>query len=160
MRWTPRRTLAEEHHWRAAQGQPGWTAAPAGVEVVQPAGLAPVYRQFRKSFEDGKNEPDAADFYYGEMEMRRCDRNRPGAERVLLALYWAVSGYGLRASRALGWLLGAMAATVLVMMLWGLPVDDPKPSTTGRLNGQDISLTTDKSDPVNPTGSLSSRLTS
>lgn len=53
-----------------------------------------------------------------------------------------------------------MAATVLVMMLWGLPVDDPKPATTGRLNGQDISLTTDTSDPVNPTGSLGSRLTS
>jgi hypothetical protein len=53
-----------------------------------------------------------------------------------------------------------MAATVLVMMLWGLPADDPKPATTGRVTGQDISLTTDKPDPVNPTGSLSSRLTS
>ncbi|WP_351233258.1 pentapeptide repeat-containing protein [Streptomyces sp. NPDC002133] len=159
VRWTARRTLAEEQHWHANRGRSGWTAAPAGVEVVGPAQLAPVYRQLRKSFEDSKNEPDAADFYYGEMQMRRHDRNRPRAERALLALYWAVSGYGLRASRALGWLLGAMAATVLVMMLWGLPVDDPKPATTGQLTGQDISLTTDKPDPVNPTGSLSSRLT-
>ncbi|MET8957183.1 pentapeptide repeat-containing protein [Streptomyces sp. NPDC004533] len=160
VRWTARRTLAEEQHWRAAQGRSEWTAAPAGVEVVGPAQLAPIYRQLRKSFEDSKNEPDAADFYYGEMEMRRHDRQRPRAEHALLALYWAVSGYGLRASRALAWLLGAMAATVLVMMLWGLPADDPKSVTTGRLTGQDISLTTDKPDPVNPTGSLSSRLSS
>ncbi|MDG9694049.1 pentapeptide repeat-containing protein [Streptomyces sp. DH17] len=158
VRWTARRTLAEEQHWRAAQGRSGWTAAPAGVEVVGPAQLAPVYRHLRKSFEDHRNEPDAADFYYGEMEMRRHDRNRPRAERALLAVYWALSGYGLRASRAVGWLLGAMAVTVLVMMLWGLPADDPKPATTGRLTGQDISLTTDKPDPVNPTGSLLSRL--
>ncbi|MGA4803607.1 pentapeptide repeat-containing protein [Streptomyces lavendulocolor] len=159
VRWTVRRTLAEEQHWRRAQGLSGWTEAPSGVQVVGPAGLAPVYRQLRKSFEDSKNEPDAADFYYGEMEMRRYDRGRPRAERTLLALYWAVSGYGLRASRALGWLLGSMAATVLVMMLWGLPQGDPKPATTGRLSGTDISLTTDKPDSLNPTGPLSSRLT-
>ncbi|MET7618824.1 pentapeptide repeat-containing protein [Streptomyces sp. NPDC005408] len=159
VRWTARRTLAEEQHWRHMQGLSGWTEAPYGVEVVGPAGLAPVYRQLRKSFEDSKNEPDAADFYYGEMEMRRHDRKRPRAERALLAVYWAVSGYGLRATRALGWLLGAMAGTVLVMMLWGLPLDDPKPATTGRLAGQDISLTTDKPDPVNPSGPLRTRLT-
>ncbi|PAZ17354.1 hypothetical protein CLM62_02975 [Streptomyces sp. SA15] len=41
--------------------------------------------QVRKSLEDGKNEPDAADSYYGEMEMRRHDVTRPGGERVLLA---------------------------------------------------------------------------
>ncbi|GGV05938.1 hypothetical protein GCM10010211_85820 [Streptomyces albospinus] len=133
VRWTARRTLIEEQHWRARRGCSGWAAAPDGTEVIGPAGLAPVYRQLRKSFEDGKNEPDAVDFYYGEMEMRRHDRNRPIAERALLALYWAVSGYGLRASRALVWLLGAMAATVLVMMLWGLPLNDPKTATTGRL---------------------------
>jgi hypothetical protein len=160
LRWTARRTLAEEHHWRAAQGRAGWRPAPEGVEVVGPAVLTPVYRQLRKSLEDGKNEPDAADFYYGEMDMRRHDPKRPRAERALLALYWAASGYGLRSSRALGWLLGAMAATVLVMMLWGIPTDDPKPATTGQLTGQTISLTTDKPDPVNPTGSLRSRLTS
>ncbi|MFF7680981.1 pentapeptide repeat-containing protein [Actinacidiphila glaucinigra] len=160
LRWTARRTMAEEQHWRAAQGRSGWAAAPTGVEVVGPEVLAPVYRQLRKCFEDAKNEPDAADFYYGEMEMRRHDRNRPRAERALLALYWAVSGYGLRASRALGWLLGAMTATVLVMMLWGLPVVDPKPATTGQLTGHTISLTTDTPAPVNPSGPLRSRLTS
>ncbi|NDZ78311.1 hypothetical protein G3I19_07180, partial [Streptomyces sp. SID10853] len=138
----------------------GWAGAPDGTPVVGPAGLAPVYRQLRKSFEDSKNEPDAADFYYGEMEMRRHNSRRPRGERALLTLYWAVSGYGLRASRALGWLLAAMAVTVLLMMLWGLPEDAPQSSMTGRLTGRSISLTTDDPEPVDPAGPLGSRLSS
>ncbi|GAA2652912.1 hypothetical protein [Streptomyces vastus] len=160
IRWTPRRTLAEEHHWRAATGATGRTPAPSDSHPAELPALAPVYRQLRKSLEDAKNEPDAADFYYGEMEMRRNDGGRPRAERALLTLYWAVSGYGLRASRALGWLLGAMAAAVLVMMLWSVPEHDPKPATAGHLTGRDISLTTDKPTPVNPSGPLHTRLTS
>ncbi|MGH8884700.1 MAG: hypothetical protein ACRDYX_05915 [Egibacteraceae bacterium] len=35
------------------------------------------------------------------MERRRLDRPRSGAERLILFLYWLVSGYGLRAWRAL-----------------------------------------------------------
>ncbi|MFC9534482.1 pentapeptide repeat-containing protein [Streptomyces sp. NPDC056975] len=160
VRWTKRRTLAEEQHWRAAQGQDAWAAAPTGVKVVEPTELASVYRQLRKSFEDGKNEPDAADFYYGEMEMRRHDQKRPRAERTLLTLYWAVSGYGMRASRALAWLLGAMATTVLVMTLWGIPKVAARPESTGRLTGKSISMTSGTTDLVNPNGPLSQRMTS
>ncbi|WP_314412199.1 pentapeptide repeat-containing protein [Streptomyces sp. DSM 40484] len=158
-RWTPRRTLAEEHHWRAVRSASGWTAAPAGIDPPGPTAISPVYRQLRKSLEDNKNEPDAADFYYGEMEMRRYDGVRPFSERALLAAYWALSGYGLRASRALGWLFLAMTGTVLVMMLWGLPKDDPKPAIDGRLTGHIITLTTNTPDPVNPGGPLRERLT-
>lgn len=159
-RWTQRRTLAEEHHWRAATGSTGWTPAQAGTSPQQPAALAPVYRHLRKSLEDAKNEPDAADFYYGEMEMRRHDGDRPHSERVLLTLYWALSGYGLRASRALAWLLGAIIATVLIMMLWGIPENDPQAVTTGQLTGQNISLATENPTPVNPSGPLRTRVTS
>ncbi|MET7386874.1 pentapeptide repeat-containing protein [Streptomyces sp. NPDC005529] len=160
VRWTRRRTLVEEHFWRAARGWHGWAAAPTGVEVVEPAALAAVYRQLRKSFEDAKNEPDAADFYYGEMEMRRHDRKRPRAERVLLVLYWAVSGYGLRASRALGWLATAMAATVLVMMLWGVPKADAGTQSTGTLTGHRISVRTGGDASAAPDGPLNQRVTS
>lgn len=160
MRWTARRTLAEEHYWRAAQGYDAWTAAPVGVEVLEPSALAPLYRHLRKSFEDSKNEPDAADFYYGEMEMRRHDLNRPRAERALITLYWAVSGYGLRASRALAWLLGAMAATVLVMMLWGLPKEDAKSYPANSAAGQGTSRAGSTTDPINPDGPLAQRVTS
>ncbi|MFD0314126.1 pentapeptide repeat-containing protein [Streptomyces flavalbus] len=159
--WTRRGTLVEEHHWRARRpGADGWTPAPDGTDVREPAALAPVYRQLRKALEDAKNEPGAADFYYGEMEMRRHDPDAPGGERALLHLYWAVSGYGLRALRTLGWLLLAMTATVLAMMLWGLPRHDPDPVSTGRTTGDTVTLTTRTPDPVNPSGPYAGRLSS
>ncbi len=164
--WSLRSTLAEEHHWRAQRPHPtaaqGWTPPPQeDTPALKPAALAALYRQVRKSLEDGKNEPDAADFYYGEMEMRRHDTTRSRGERALLTLYWALSGYGLRASRALAWLLGAMTVTLLALLLWGLPVDDPKPTTTGRqvAVGQEVNWTTHTPDPVNPTGPWPERIT-
>ncbi|MEU6260414.1 pentapeptide repeat-containing protein [Streptomyces sp. NPDC047043] len=173
LRWSQRRTLAEEHHWRAAAANrpaPGhqpsvreWRPGPQGP--ARPAGpdtIAAIYRQLRKALEDGKNEPGAADFYYGECEMRRHDRtDTTWAERILLTVYWAVSGYGLRASRALAWLAAAMTATVTVMVLWGIPVEAPKPTTVGRQvqAGQTLTLVTDVPDPVNPTGPLDERIT-
>ncbi|MDT0609071.1 pentapeptide repeat-containing protein [Streptomyces lancefieldiae] len=159
VRWTRRRTLAEEHHWRASRyGTPGWTPAPEGVETHEPAVLAPVYRQLRKALEDGKNEPGAADFYYGEMEMRRHDLEAPRGERMILGLYWAVSGYGLRAARALAWLGVAMSATVLAMMLWGLPQGDPDLMSKGGIDGRSVTLITKKTDPANPGGPYRRRL--
>ncbi|WP_347814641.1 pentapeptide repeat-containing protein [Streptomyces sp. Tu 3180] len=151
-RWSRRNTLTEEHHWRVrAAHHPGratalgWACPPQDAPDLKPAAVAALYRQLRKSLEDGKNEPDAADFYYGECEMRRHDATRSRGERALLRIYWALSGYGLRATRALAWLVAAMAVTIAVTMVWGLPVDDPKPTTTGRQAavGQQVVLTTD-----------------
>jgi uncharacterized protein YjbI with pentapeptide repeats len=136
---TSRQTIAEEHHWRINRDatspwavlRRGWYPAhyrPPGwleVETVVPAQVAGLYRALRKGREDGKDEPGAADFYYGEMEMRRHARYeqarddwREGnrrtwaaaeTEHAILWLYWVVSGYGLRAWRAL--------ATFLVLLV-------------------------------------------
>ncbi|MGW4439118.1 pentapeptide repeat-containing protein [Streptomyces sp. NPDC004596] len=162
VRYTLRQTLAEEQHWRAARGRAGagWTPDPDGGEPLTPTTLAPLYRELRKAFEDGKNEPGAADFYYGEMEMRRHDPHISWSERFLLQAYWAVSGYGLRAARTLNWLLAAMATTVLLMMLWGLPQEPPKPVNTGAIEGRRITVTTDTPAPVNPSGPYFDRLSS
>jgi uncharacterized protein YjbI with pentapeptide repeats len=131
--WRARRkTLAEEQNWRANRpGRwrlPGWypqacqppaspkTEGPAkGPAAVEPARLAALYRELRKGREDAKDEPGAADFYYGECEMRRHDPGTPRAERLVLWLYWLVSGYALRASRAvLAWaLLVVVGAAIL-----------------------------------------------
>ncbi|MEU4038662.1 pentapeptide repeat-containing protein [Streptomyces collinus] len=164
VRWSPRRALAEEHHWRAqTAGQPALpagTTAPArqwrpGPRHPDPAltpdpeDVAAVYRQLRKAFEDGKNEPGAADFYYGECEMRRHDlTSTPKGERRLLWAYWLLSGYGLRASRAFCWLLAAMSLTVLLLMSFGLPTQDPDPATAGTLHGSKITLHTSTPDPA------------
>ncbi|MEV7196941.1 pentapeptide repeat-containing protein, partial [Streptomyces sp. NPDC093510] len=86
-RFTRRRTLVEEHHWRARQpaAAPGWQAAPSGAAHVGPLQLAPVYRALRKAFEDAKHEPGAADSYYGEMgaacKPLRNQRRQPRGRR-------------------------------------------------------------------------------
>ncbi|MDQ0937324.1 pentapeptide repeat-containing protein [Streptomyces turgidiscabies] len=156
-RFTPRHTLAEEHHWRASQpaAAGGWKAAVPGTGHAGPTQLAPVYRALRKAFEDSKNEPGAADFYYGEMEMRRHDRTTTSpAERGLLHTYWILSGYGLRALRALGWLVAAMLITLVLLMGFGLPKDDPKQEATGTVppGGGKVTFEIEKGDPQNPTG--------
>ncbi|QXE39535.1 pentapeptide repeat-containing protein [Streptomyces sp. GMY02] len=162
VRHTRRSTLAEEQHWRSTRpaSVPGWQLPLPGADIVQPSALAALYRALRKSYEDSSNAPGAADFYYGEMEMRRVDRRTAPAERGLITAYWALSGYGLRATRALGWLLLAVILTMLVMMLWGLPERDAPLLSTGTLTGHRITMTTDDSDPENPTGPVTDRLTS
>jgi hypothetical protein len=149
-RWTTRQTLAEEHHWRATHSHPdatdtstGHDAAvvdahrrpsnrdswyrpihrpPAWLDTTLPsvAQIAAQYRALRKGREDNKDEPGAADFYYGEMEMRRHDHTKPRAERLVLFLYWLFSGYALRASRALAWLLGVLVLAAVLLATGGL----------------------------------------
>ena len=89
------------------------TPAPTGQpEPAEPLSLRDVsatYRALRKALEDNKDEPGAADFYYGEMEMRRLAAPSWSVERWLLTAYWLVSGYGLRAWRALATLLVVIA---------------------------------------------------
>ncbi|MCX5443768.1 MULTISPECIES: pentapeptide repeat-containing protein [unclassified Streptomyces] len=156
IRFTQRRTLAEEHHWRASQAGavPGWNVAVFGAGRVGPLQLAPVYRALRKALEDGKHEPGAADFYYGEMEMRRHADDIPRSERGLLTAYWALSGYGMRASRALAWLGAAMLVTIVLLMGLGLPKDTPKQAATGTVpaGGGKVTFEIDEADPQNPTG--------
>ncbi|WP_324605114.1 pentapeptide repeat-containing protein [Streptomyces sp. NRRL S-87] len=169
VRWTRRRTLAEEQHWRArtagqsptpigAPPEPRrWRTGPHHPDPARtpdPDDVAPLYRQLRKAFEDGKNEPGAADFYYGECEMRRHDHTgTPKAERRLLWAYWLLSGYGLRAGRTLGWLAAAMLATIVLLMAFGLPVSSPKQEATGTVpaGGGTVTFIIDKPDVKNPT---------
>ncbi|MEU2565072.1 pentapeptide repeat-containing protein [Streptomyces longispororuber] len=156
VRFTERRVLAEEHHWRASQpgAVRGWNVAVLGAGRTGPLQLAPVYRALRNAFEDGKHEPGAADFYYREMEMRRHADDIPRSERGLLTAYWAVSGYGLRASRALAWLGAAMLLTIVVLMAFGLAQETPKRTATGTVpaDGGKVTFEIDKDDPQNPVG--------
>jgi hypothetical protein len=90
---------------------------------AQPEQVAGLYRALRKSFEDSKNEAGAGDFYYGEMEMRRKARSTRWAERVILCLYWLLSGYGQRAGRALLALLVLITTVAGLLVVWGQPVE-------------------------------------
>jgi hypothetical protein len=92
-----------------------------GDELPLPRSIGSIYRALRRRPEDSKDEPGAADFYSGGMEMRRAAR----PERIILWLYRLVSGYGLRASRALGALLITVA--VFSFGLWWFGFDPPHP---------------------------------
>jgi uncharacterized protein YjbI with pentapeptide repeats len=143
-RWTARMTLAEEQQWRATRrlrSTPsgrrhpqlrGWyppacrpTPVLAENDVRSPVELAALYRELRKGREDAKDEPGAADFYYGEMEMRRHDPSKHWGERAILWAYWLVSGYALRASRALVALLAVILLSALLFASIGFIPPDP-----------------------------------
>jgi hypothetical protein len=73
-----RQTIAEEQHWRQhiprhrrgwyppACQPPAW-AEPSASAWPNRAQLIGLYRELRKGREDRKDEPGAADFYYGEL---------------------------------------------------------------------------------------------
>jgi hypothetical protein len=84
--------------------------------------LATTYRALRKGREDESDAPGAGDFYYGEMEMRRHGE-ASGPERAVIWLYWLVSGYGLRASRALLALAVTIAIFAFFFDWWGFRPD-------------------------------------
>jgi hypothetical protein len=126
-----RQAIAEEHELRKRRGgplAPGWLPPECQLPVwlgtsrqLEPYEVAAIYRDLRKGREDRRDEPGAADFYYGEMEMRRLDRSGSVAERAIIWLYWLFSGYGLRASRAVIALVVTVIAFGAFMYWWGFP---------------------------------------
>ncbi|MBP0936299.1 pentapeptide repeat-containing protein [Streptomyces sp. KCTC 0041BP] len=112
--WSNRKVIAEERHWRSSRKRGyEWSSAGQGQAPEAPSAdaVAQVYRSLRRAREESKNEPRSGDFYYGEMEMRKNSTETSSADRVVIWMYWAVSGYGLRASRAF---------TVLLLLLLSL----------------------------------------
>jgi len=139
-----RSVIAEELQWRAAHRRRDKTTDREFLPST--LGIAGIYRDLRKGLEDAKNEPGAADFYYGEMEMRRLARRKPieagrdpadtasknpgpsWAERILLYGYWAISGYGLRASRALLTLIAVVAGAAMLYTMPAFATVTPPPA--------------------------------
>ena len=139
--WERRQIIAEEAAWRADKARPGrwnapeWPDSDDKPEVLSPGAVAVLYRALRKSREDAKDEPGAADFYYGEMEMRRHDRGagdakgwRGRASRIVLTAYWLISGYGLRAWRSLVALAVVTALFAVAFHYIGF-IRPPEPAT-------------------------------
>jgi hypothetical protein len=115
-----------DRRWRHTTSELFCSPQLEGARRPGPTELAAIYRRLRKGREDAKNEPGAADFYYGEMEMRRHAHNTPTAERLLLGLYWLTAGYALRASRALATL--AVVLAVLAVGFWQVGFGQHHPS--------------------------------
>jgi hypothetical protein len=107
--------------------------APARYMVASQ--VAGIYRELRGAREDSKDSPGAADFYYGEMEMRRLALTASGGrrsgplarvfDRIVLGTYWFLTGYGLRAWRSLAALLVIVliGAAVVARVGYNDPID-------------------------------------
>lgn len=86
--------------------------------------IAGIYRGLRRGREMTGNEPGAADFYYGEMEMRRHAARRqvprlPTTEWWILSVYWLTCGYCLRAWRTVMVLLFVFAGSTILLFSFG-----------------------------------------
>ena len=123
--WLRRQMIADESDFRGlGTGRVRSVDGTQQTPIASPPTadqVASVYRQLRKGREDSKNEPGAADFYYGEMEMRRVASTTAAGEKVILTIYRLVSGYGLRATRAIAAFAALLAVTVGLLMAIGLP---------------------------------------
>jgi uncharacterized protein YjbI with pentapeptide repeats len=134
-----RDVIAEECIWREGQ-RTAWRPKclswlPKGLprpegeideQPLKPEQLAAIYRALRKAGEDSKDQAGTGDLYYGEMEMRRRaalpegrGRIRAFCDRWIIIVYWALSGYGLKASRAFGAWLVLVALAALAFKRWG-----------------------------------------
>ena len=161
VKFTGREAIAEELQWRRRfapwepevdpEGESGLATEELGGDDASAnppdtTTIAGIYRALRKGREDSSDAPGAADFYYGEMEMRRLarrewrkrrsegvDRGRKPslAENWLLTVYWAVSGYGLRAWRSFAAIGVVIAVATVVFAAVG--VEDP-PGVTERVS--------------------------
>ena len=133
-----RRYIADELAWRkqtrrhgsgwtlegqyvAASPRPRKAGDPRHTHIVplEAAQVAATYRELRCGFEAKSDMAGAADFYYGEMEMRRWSKTRGSGERFLVFAYWLLAGYGLRARRALAFWLAAVFAGAYFMGSYG-----------------------------------------
>jgi hypothetical protein len=134
-----RRCVADEFGWRARHTRwrrqdwkiPGTYLEksdedPEGVVLpdLRTSEVAAVYRSLRNGLEAAANQAGASDFYYGEMEMRRLDKQASWSERLVVSLYWLASGYGLRASRALAWLAISVLLGALLLYRYGFVAQD------------------------------------
>jgi uncharacterized protein YjbI with pentapeptide repeats len=134
-----RRFIADEFAWRVSDSSQakGWELSGVHVGDSKPPPvrgekekvlLAPlaaeqvaaIYRDLRRSLESKSDMPGAADFYYGEMEMRKRSLNRSWIERGLIWGYWATSGYGLRPLRALLSWMGLVVLGAYFLSRWGI----------------------------------------
>jgi hypothetical protein len=132
--WQYTRDPATRMRW------PEWGAAGAEPDDALTADeVATLYRALRKGREDHKDEPGAADFYYGEMEMRRWgarSRDESLLDRLVLWLYWVTSGYALRASRAFVTLIVVIFVFAALFELVGFAKPAITPRATRVTNGK------------------------
>jgi hypothetical protein len=87
-----------------------------------------LYRDLQENYEKARDYKKMGDFHYGEMEMHRRASKWRWFPFYWYNLYWALSGYGERPSRAFGLLIFFLVAMTVLLGWAGLEILDPKHS--------------------------------
>lgn len=91
--------------------------AAAGPSSSERHWLESRYKSLRKGLEDSGSYPAASDFYYGQMLQRL--KLAGGVERLVLELYRAIGGFGVRAWRPFTGLLLLILFGAVIFDQWG-----------------------------------------
>jgi hypothetical protein len=89
-------------------------------EARQWSHIEHLYRQLKQNYEDRRDYLRAGDFHYGERDMWRKNPETPRGFRVILTLYWLLSGYGEQLMRPLFWFGVLLLASVLGYFCLGI----------------------------------------
>jgi hypothetical protein len=119
---TRRRCIADEFAWRATTNRVRsrrWKRTDIPRVILRTSEIAAVYRSLRHAYETRSDQPGAADFYYGEMEMRRNTVDAGIAERIIVSVYWLISRYALRAWRVCTSIALVLVSGGYAMARWG-----------------------------------------
>lgn len=85
-----------------------------------------LYRDLQENYEKARDYKKMGDFHYGEMEMHRLASKWRWCPVYFYNLYWFLSGYGERPSRALGWLAVFLSIFTGLLAWAGLKITDSK----------------------------------
>ncbi len=85
--------------------------------------ISVIYRDLRRSLESRLDVPGSADFYYGEMEMRKYSKEENFLSQLVIWVYWLLSGYGLSVLRAFSALVSLIVLGAFAFYFFGINND-------------------------------------
>jgi uncharacterized protein YjbI with pentapeptide repeats len=120
--------------WPNVGGRPGVfdeLAAPEPPEDRAWSRIEQLCRTLKQSYEDRRDYERAGDFHFAEKEARRRNPATSWGSRLLLTLYWLISGYGERYLHPLFWAVALLSAGTAAYLLLGI---EARGSSAGRLD--------------------------
>ncbi len=82
--------------------------------------LERLYRELKQNYEDRRDYGRAGDFHFREKQIRKCNPNTSPGHKLLLWLYWGVSGYGERIWPAVAWLVAIVFGCAALYLAAGI----------------------------------------
>lgn len=91
---------------------------------IQWGDLEQLYRALKQNYEDRRDYGRAGDFHYREKQMRKRNPSTIPSDKILLWLYWALSGYSERIWPPVVWLILIVILCSFFYLITGLHPKD------------------------------------